>query len=138
MNEQKQTIHVEIDYDKLAKAIIKAQKEVKLAEQNNTNMRHELLKVTNGVFYVMIAGCSVWNAIHWWIGCELCKPVLGLSLEATKWFITASSFCLVSMMITIILSMKDETPEQTETRFNTHLAIIALVITFFSMYRGGC
>jgi len=129
-------LNLEIDYDKLAEAIVKAQETVtqktEKKEKRRTRFRNILLRNVNGVVYHGIAIFMVLLIIGTWVTYKNgTGPSLVLSIVFTLLF---AFLCFISFMCG--QETFDDTYETTVSLFDTNVSLIALVVAIIALYKG--
>lgn len=127
--QQNITVDVNIDYEKLAKEIVKAQQEVDQQKAHPNRVRGSIMSGINAVLYGVISLFSGLMAISVWvtsIDTDTSTKVLYTILFA---FVAAScGACAVE-------SFKD-TAENAQQHFNTNLSLIALIVALVALVKG--
>ncbi len=123
------TVNIEIDYDKLAEAIVKAQN--KTSKKSSSKLRNAALNFFNGAIYSMVylvAGVSIyaiWSEVYpnqenSLIGCILISVIMA--------FIGVYAFLCQQE------SFKDKEAETLEY-FNVNISLIALIVALIALFK---
>lgn len=123
------TVNIEIDYDKLAEAIVKAQN--KTSKKSSSKLRNAALNFFNGAIYSMVylvAGVSIyaiWSEVYpnqenSLIGCILISVIMA--------FIGVYAFLCQQE------SFKDKETETLEY-FNVNISLIALIVALIALFK---
>lgn len=127
--QKKITVDVNIDYEKLAKEIVKAQQEVDQQKARPNRVRGSIMSGINAVLYGVISLFSGLMVIGVWI----------VSIDTdtfTKVLYTILfAFMAVSCGACAVESFKD-TDENAQQHFNTNLSLIALIVALVALVKG--
>ena len=126
-----QELNIEIDYDKLAEAIVKANKKRELCPRN-TKIRGFLLGMCNGILYIGLCFVVLNNIIKMWI--EHAK-------SGTPTLLMCILMSIVSIAIAILLFLAqqettNDTDEEVFSHFNATLAFTALIVALVALFKG--
>ena len=133
MVEGKTDIHLEIDYQKLAEAIVQAQnearKEEKLKKKKHTRFRNAVLGFVNGTVYHGIFGCCLVIILGIW-GSFLTEHKISLlvSIIATVLFAIIGFISFLCGQETL-----DDDYETTVHLLDLNISIVAMVIAMISL-----
>lgn len=126
------TIHMDIDYKKLAEALITAKKEVAKEEFKSKKFRTVGMQLVNIIFYMTLLVVSVFIILCIW---KMYCIIHSINL------ITAIVFTIISIALVIyavlchVESFKDSA-NAIMAHFNTNMSFIALLISFIALLRG--
>lgn len=123
-------INNEIDYDKLAEAIVKAQNNVNLKNDKNGKFRTIIMRICNWIIYFGIYSFAVICVYGFW------------KIEASDWqtwiikivFIGVSLAIAVLMFLTQIESFKDSKKE-VQNYFNMNISFMALLVAVIALLK---
>ena len=121
-------VDINIDYEKLAQEIVKAQQEAMRQKNRPNRFRGSIMGTLNAALYIMIALLAVGMAIGVWI-----TPIGGL---VTQLFYTVF-FGMVALFSggCFVESFKDS-DENAQQHFNTNLTLIALIVALVALAKG--
>lgn len=126
------TVNVEIDYDKLAEAIVRATKKAEEEDRKNTKVRRILITGLNGLVFVLFYLISAFGIVSTWV--RFAKGV-GFSLVVS---IILSLLCLVSVVVTFLCqleALKDDYKDAMSL-FTTNIALIALIVAVVALLKA--
>lgn len=120
---------LEIDYDKLAEAIVKAKNESKMM-RNSTKFRTLLMKTFNGIVYIMISLYSIMGI--GWIWTDY--------YPRTSSIMTCIAFSIGLAVIAIFTFLcQQETLDDKQVEafnyFSTNISLVALIIALVSLIK---
>ena len=124
-------VNNEIDYDKLAEAIVKAHNKANFKEEKNERLRTIIMRICNWIIYLgvyLFAVVCVWG---FW------------NVEAPNWqtwvmkiiFIAVFVAIAAFMFFTQIESFKDSKKE-VQNYFNINISFAALVVALIALLKG--
>ncbi len=122
-------LNIEIDYQKLADAIVDAQEKSKDRKPKNTRFRSSLMQSLNGIMYIAIASFSVIVIIKVW------KDYLFTDLSALLLRIIMT-VALAIIAILLFLAQQeslDDNNEDAHKFFSTNISLISLVIAVLAL-----
>ena len=125
-----ESIHIDIDYEKLADAIVKAQNKAESKEEKSGRFRTIFMRICNWIIYLgiyLFAVVCVWG---FW------------NVEAPNWqtwvvkivFIAVSVAIAALMFFTQIESFKDSKKE-VQNYFNVNISFIALLVAIIALLK---
>lgn len=122
------TVNVNIDYDQLAEAVIKAQEKAQKNHPRENRLRGSLMAIFNAMLYFATAFVGVCMVICTWV-----IPIgnIGTRIVCTFLFgIIAiySGACFYE-------SIKDS-DENAQQHFNTNITLIALIVALVALFKG--
>ena len=124
-----ESINMEIDYEKLADAIVKAQNNAKLDSKNKLKARRFLMSEFNMLFYFFLAAILLLAICLIWMG--------NLNSGLFSRIIVSALFLFLTVM-----SVKSafESVEDKETdahnHFNTNVSLVALIVALIALFKG--
>ena len=126
-----QELNLEIDYDKLAEAIVKANKK-REHRPRNTKIRGFLLGMCNGILYSGLYIIVLSNIVKMWI--EYAK-------NGTPNLCMCILVSIVGVAISFLLFLAQQettrdTDEEAFSHFNTTLAFAALIVALVALFKG--
>ena len=125
-----QELNLEIDYDKLAEAIVKASK--KTSYKRNTKIRGFLMGMCNGILYLALCYLVVNTIVQMWE--EYAKN------GAHNIFICIlMSVVGIAVAILLFLAQQettDDSDEEVFSHFNTTVAFAALIVALIALFKG--
>ena len=127
--QRKITVDVNIDYEKLAQEIVKAQQEAMRQKNRPNRFRGSIMGTLNAALYSVVSLLSGLMVIGVWMA----------SIDAdtfTKVLYTILfTFVAVSCGACAAESMKD-TDENAQQHFNTNITLIALIVALVALVKG--
>lgn len=124
-----ESINMEIDYDKLAEAIVKAQNMYKLDSESIFKARSSLAKIFNMIFYTLL-GCLFLAFSVSILHNSLIDNVFSCIMVSVLMFL----LFLVSIKSTFE-SSKDKEAEA-YNHFNTNVSLVALIVALVALFKG--
>lgn len=128
-----QNLNMEIDYDKLAEAIVNAQaKSEKKENSNHSKIRSKAMKLFNGGFYAMIVLFSILIIDTIWRNCYVNNtiPLYGCILM-TIVFVFLCVFAFLCLNETYA-----DKENETKEHFNVNISLLALIVAILALYKG--
>lgn len=125
-------VNLEIDYDKLAQAIVRAQNKSK-SSPKNVHWRKRLFQYVNGISYLLFAFASLYPIKLIWTNYQN-------KTNASLWS------CIVGTVVCVILALGffacqqetlDDDYDATINQFNTIIALVALIVSIIALVKGG-
>lgn len=116
-------VSIEIDYEKLAEAIILAQEKTKNEKRKNSNLRSKIMRFMNGIIYIMICAFFFGVAEQTWLNSQM-EDVI--SIVKTLFIIFLLIVCGIFAFFCQQESLNDNW-EETQIHFSTNISIIALI-----------
>ena len=126
-----ESIHMDIDYKKLANSMIETQKELDKQEFESSKIRICLMRICNAVIYSLIYVFSVFYCIKIW-------PVeTGNRSMAIAKGILIVLFAVIAifMFLSLTESFKD-TKKDVQKYFNLNISFIALIVSLIALFKG--
>lgn len=126
-----QELNLEIDYDKLAEAIVAANQK-REHRPRNTKIRGFVLGMCNGILYSGLCFIVLNNIVKMWMGYaksgtpNLCMCIL-------------VSIVGVAIAILLFLAQQEttnDTDEEVFSHFNTTVAFAALIVALVALFKG--
>ena len=126
-----ENLNVEIDYEKLANAIVEAQTKARVKKKKD-NFRAKAMQFFNGVFFGIVAVISVSGIFAIWKDCFPNKtiPLYGCVI-LTGLFAFVGIYALLCQQETF-----DDDSDESISHFNTNVALLALIIALVAMWKG--
>lgn len=127
-NQKNITVNVNIDYEKLAKEIVKAQQEAVRQKKRTNRFRGSLMGGLNAALYIVVALFGIGMAISAWT-----TPIGGVGAQ----IFYSILFGIIALFSggCVVESVKDS-DENAQQHFNTNIALIALVIALIALVKG--
>ena len=122
------TVDVNIDYEKLAQEIVKAQKEASRQEKRPNRFRGSLMGGLNILLYSIITLFGIGMAIGVWL-----TPIGGVG-EKIVYSVLFGMIGLFSIGCAVE-SFRD-TDENAQQHFNTNIALVALIVALIALFKG--
>lgn len=127
-----QELNLEIDYEKFAKAIVKAQDEAKKVKKRPDRFRAVGMVAVNTAIHVIIAIFIVIAFIVMWVNFSSDKtPRLFECIVYSILFIVI----IAAQIFSAIESWKDD-DENAIKHFNTNVALVALIVSLIALLKG--
>lgn len=123
------TVDVSIDYEKLAKEIVKAQQEAERQKTRPNRFRGSIMSGINAVLYGVISLFSGLMAISVWV------ESIAVDTFAKVLYTILFAFVTISCGACAAESMKD-TDENAQQHFNTNITLIALIVALVALFKG--
>ena len=128
--------YLEIDYDKLAEAIVKAQEKTKEAskksESRKTRFRNAFLGNFNGIFYHGLSILLIYFIIKIWI--SFSKHEITSLISCIIFTVMFAVFSIVSFLCGQETFGDDY--ERSRSLFSTNVSLIALIIAIIALYKN--
>ena len=126
-----ENVNIEIDYDKLAQAISKANQENGKKSSSHSKVRSKIMNTLNGIIYSSIYIFCFFGVRYVW---------KSFSYTSTNDLIARiiMSVILIVAGIFMFLSQQesfDDTYEETKDHFNTNLSLVALIVALIALYK---
>ena len=127
-----QELNLEIDYNKLAEAIVKAQE--KREDKNNKRMgtRQFLMSWCNGVLYAALYYYVIREIIEMW-------QKYASTGESSLYMCIVYTVGGASLAVLLFLAQQEtmnDSKEDTITHFNTNIALVALIAALVALVKG--
>jgi len=123
------TVNVNIDYEKLAKEIVKAQQEVERQKIRPNRFRGSIMSGINAVLYGIISIFSGLMGISVWV------VSVDADIFAKVLYTILFAFAAFSCGACAIESFRD-TDENAQQHFNTNITLIALIVVLIALVKG--
>jgi len=124
--------NIEIDYNKLAEAIVKAQSKTK-EKKRKLNLRSKAMRFFNGTTYSVIYVVAI-SAIY--VTWKDYFPVGEISLLGGIFLTALLSFVGIYAFLCQQETFNDS-GEDSISHFNTNIALIALIVALIALMKGG-
>lgn len=127
-----QELNLEIDYDKLAQAIVTAQE--KRGDKSNKRMgtRQLLMSWCNSVIYAVLYSYVIYEIIKMWQK----YASTGLSNLYMCIVYTVAGASLVVLLLLAQQESMNDSKGDTITHFNTNIALVALIAALVALVKG--
>lgn len=127
-----QELNLEIDYDKLAQAIVKAQE--KREDKNNKRMgtRQFLMSLCNSVIYAVLYSYVICEIIKMW------KKYASTG-EPSLYMCIVYTVGVASLAVLLFLAQQEtmnDSEADTIAHFNTNIALVALIAALVALVKG--
>lgn len=124
-----ENLNIEIDYKKLADAIVEANNNSKVKDMKHSKVRCTIMNWLNGIVYSIIYILSFYGVYYVW------HNNLLASLVAKILFSVFFAVLGISMLLSQQESIK-ESFEESREHFNTNISLIALIVALIALYKG--
>lgn len=126
------SVNIEIDYDKLAEAIVKAQTKLSQKEKRTRKFRSAAMSLFNGAIYAIVYTFAIAMIYVVWRECYANQtvPLIGCIL-----FTLVLAFIGIYAFLCQQESHRDSETD-TITHFNTNIALIALIVAMIALFKG--
>lgn len=124
-------LNLEIDYDKLAEAIVKANKTAK-KEKGKGKIRTSAMRFFNGMTFAMVyvlAGLSIYAT--WSEAYSKNNASLIDCIVLTVAFLVVGTYAVLCQQETF-----DDNESDTVEFFNTNISLIALIVALIALFKG--
>lgn len=128
---QRRSCRLEIDYDRLANAILKAQLKIDNKKNKHSKVRRGLMNFLNGTVYISISILCFYGIYYVWHSYSG-----GMSNNIVLKIII--TILLGVLGVVLFLSQQEsleETEEESNEHFNTNLSLAALIIALIALFR---
>ncbi len=128
-------VELEIDYKKLAEAIVKAQENAAKTKKRPNRMRGAIMGSLNAMLYFLVGLVSIIAIIGAWIE-------YASTLENPTRYLSDYIGCTVMLVVSALLSVMcgieaiKDNDEAAQTHFNSLIAVVALIVSLVALYRG--
>ena len=125
-----ENLNLDIDYDKLAVAIVKAQNTSETNRNTNSNFRSILMRFFNGCMYifgVLISGVCIYKI---WTNYSLNQVTLFNAIVFTILFVFMGVYFFLCQQETL----KDKDSDSRE-HFSINVSLIALVVSLIALFK---
>lgn len=126
-----ESINMEIDYDKLARAIAKALNDNEVISNTNSKYRSILMRFSNGCIYLIglaLSGVCIYKI---WDNCSLNQVTIIKAIIFTVLFAFMGIYFFLCQQET--LGDKDKDSRE---HFNTNISFIALIVSLIALLKG--
>ena len=125
-------MNLEIDYDKLAEAIVKAQNKLKTPTKNTGKFRTAAMSFFNGTIYSFVAIISGFGIYGTW---KEYYPQSNSSVTSCTILTGILSITCIYSLLCQNESLNDKANDVRE-HFNTNISLIALIIAMLALLMG--
>ena len=127
-----ESVNLEVDTKKLAKAIVEAQEETKKAKNQHKSFRASFMASVNTMLFVALAAIAVITDVRMWIG---------FATNGTYALFDCILYTLMFagvVIIAILCSVESwrDNDENAIQHFNTNVSLVALIIAIIALVRG--
>ena len=126
-----QELNLEIDYDKLAEAIVKAQKSQQKSFKKKKNFREKAMSFLNGMLYAFVYIIATMCIAEIWNDYNSKSIDLFSSIFSTAVFAVIGIYAFLCQQE----SFKDD-GQAAQTHFNSNVALIALIVALVALFKG--
>ena len=123
-------LNLEIDYDKLADAIVKAQTKQKEPNEKKKNFREKAMSFSNSALYFFIYIIAGLCIVQVWNDYSAETTSLFVSIFCTVLF----AFCGVYAFLCHREALHDN-GQEAQTHFNSNIALIALIVALVALFK---
>ena len=125
-------IKIEIDYDKLAEAIVVAQENANKKKKSTSKIRGAVMGGINGVLYLLVTLFSVGAIAGTWVEyAKAAEPSLMIYIGCTIMFAVIGLFAFLCQQESL-----GDSHEEAQQHFNTNIALIALIVALVALVKG--
>ena len=128
----KQHISLDIDYDKLAEAIIRAQNKI-IEKQKGTQWRKRFYRFFNGTAYLVLLILSLYRIYSIWVN-------FSRNVYTSLPYCIGGTVALTLFGLYAFLCQQETFCDDYETtlnQFNSIIALVALIISIIALVRGA-
>jgi len=127
-----QELNLEIDYDKLAEAIVKANAQRSPRKKSNMKVRGFIFGMCNGILYLAMAYYIIEYTVKMWYD---------FAVQHTPSIMTCIVTTVISCALTILLYIAqqetcNDTDEEVLSHFNTSIGFVALIVALIALLKG--
>ena len=127
-----QELNLEIDYDKLAEAIVVAQEKSSKKKKRTSRFRGAVMGGINGTLYLIVTLFAVGAIAGMWMEyAKAAKHSLMTYIGCTIMFAVVGLFSFLCQQESI-----RDSDEDAQQHFNTNIALIALVVSLVALVKG--
>ena len=125
--------NIEIDYDKLADAIVRANKRIEQASNKRQEFRGEMMRNINGLVYLVIGFASIygayllWKSFHYTDFNSLVECIVKMILLG----------CMAIYMFVCQQESLSDDEESAFKHFSTNVSLVALIVALIAFLKGG-
>lgn len=123
-----QTVQIEIDYDKLAESIVKANKMQNTNQFKHSKYRIKIMNFLNGIIYLSGYSYCVIKIFNIWAN----------SLYELRERIFLTTFLIIMALILFLMQQEslDESKDETVLHFNSNVALYAFIVAIIELSKG--
>lgn len=130
-----QELNLEIDYDKLAEAIVKAKKKEAL-QQSNMKHRGTILGLFNILVYTTPIVLILKALVGLWSNCfQAAYPEIIANIIMCT-VLTVSGIFISFLLGSAMKETLCDTEEQIVSHFNTNISVAALIVALIALFKG--
>ena len=130
-----QELNLEIDYDKLAEAIVKAQQKETL-QQSNMEHRGIILGLFNVLVFTTPIILILKTLVGMWINCFQTGYPEIISNIIMCIVLTVSGIFISLLLFSAVKETLCDTEKQMLSHFNTNIAVAALLVALVALFKG--
>ena len=123
-------LNLEIDYDKLADAIVKAEEANRKPLPKKKNLREKAMSFLNGALYsfvYVIAGACIYQT---WKNCQAEENSLFVSIICTLIFAFCGAYAFLCQQ-----EASYDSGQEAQAHFNLNIALIALIVALVALFK---
>ena len=126
-----QELNLEIDYDKLAEAMVTAQENHKRKINAKKSLREKAMFYLNGALYAFVYSVSVFCIFLSWNKYKQASMSISFSILNTIIFAFVAIYAFLCQQEAF-----DDDAQTAQTHFNTNIALAALIISVIALFKG--
>lgn len=127
-----ESVNMEIDYDKLAEAIVKAQNQVEEKNKKIGVILRIAMTICNVIVYFIIFSILSYAIVIFWE-----KEAVNAQETIAK----VTLIILTSLLLALVFLLMGEaitgTKKEVQNHFNTNMTLVALVIAFIALFQSN-
>lgn len=124
-----ENLNLEIDYDKLAKAIVHEKKEAEKAKRKHMRIRTFLMGMCNGLVYMGLAYFVISSIVRMWFDyAQQNEPSLTFCIVVTTFGAALTILLFISQQETCY-----DSDDEVLNHFNSNIGLVALIISLVAL-----
>lgn len=127
-----ESVNMEIDYDKLAEAIVKAQNEVEEKTKKMGIILRIAMTICNVIVYFIIFSILSYAIVIFWEKA---------AVNAQETIAKVTLIILTSLLLALVFLLMGEaitgTKKEVQNHFNTNMTLVALVIALIALFQSN-
>ena len=125
-----QELNLEIDYDKLSEAIVKAQSKQQRYHKRKKNFREKAMSFLNGMLYAFVYIIAVICIAQVWKEYSAGLTDLFANIFSTVVFVIIGVYAFLCQQ-----ESHNDDGETAQTHFNSNIALIALIVALVALFK---
>lgn len=125
-------VNIEIDYDKLAEAIVKAQNEAEQKTKKTGTILRIAMTICNVVVYLIIYSILAYATVIFWR-----QEAVGAQEIIAKVILIVLTIMLLALVFLLMGEAITGTKNEVQNHFNTNMTLAALVIALIALFQSN-